>query len=163
MPPSTRRNTFTPLEPHRKRPTAAVGPRPADVESSPAQPLLLLAAVAALAATVVGCRPAPPPLPTPWPEQFHAVVITNLPGGGRRPAAAADRHLLRLAARTRPESSPAVAVACSWASCGPRAPPTCSTPHPAGHAFHCAVGLLPLNWKARRAACLGRDRVDGFD
>ncbi|RLM74418.1 hypothetical protein C2845_PM15G04620 [Panicum miliaceum] len=57
----------------------------------------------ASASPAVGCGPAPPPVPTPWPEQFHAVVITNLTG--ERLAAAADRHLLRLAARAEPTIS----------------------------------------------------------
>nr|CAB3455930.1 unnamed protein product [Digitaria exilis] len=48
------------------------------------RPLLLLSLFLAVAAnaSVAGDDPPPPPSRTPWPEQFHAVVINNLTSSG---------------------------------------------------------------------------------
>ncbi|KAF8677908.1 hypothetical protein HU200_046393 [Digitaria exilis] len=48
-------------------------------------PLLTLLLLATAAAAAVGVGPSPPPATTtPWPEKFHAVVVTNLTGSGGR-------------------------------------------------------------------------------
>ncbi|CAD6220748.1 unnamed protein product [Miscanthus lutarioriparius] len=92
-----------------------------------------------------GGPPAPPspvpPATPPWPEQFHAVVITNLSarGGGLQLIdlyydwpRGRDLNIVRDQLSREPQ-------------------------------WNFAVGLLPPDWKARGTAYLGRDRVDGFD
>jgi hypothetical protein len=50
----------------------------------PLQLLLLLAAVAAANAPPAVAGGPPPPTPTPWPEQYHAVLLTNYTESGGR-------------------------------------------------------------------------------
>ncbi|CAD6226394.1 unnamed protein product [Miscanthus lutarioriparius] len=112
-----------------------------------------------------GGPPAPPspvpPATPPWPEQFHAVVITNLSarGGGLQLIdlyydwpRGRDLNIVRDQLSREPqwnvEWANGTAFLFDAASCA---------------TFQFAVGLLPPDWKARGAAYLGRDRVDGFD
>lgn len=138
--------------------------------------LLLLAHLLATA-TAAGAAPTRddgPPAPSsssprvpattpPWPDQFHAVVVTNLSarGGGLQLIdlyydwpRGRDLNIVRdqLSGERRwswnVEWSNGTAFLFDSASC---------------RTFQFAVGLLPPDWKARGAAYLGRDRVDGFD
>ncbi|XP_008651206.1 uncharacterized protein [Zea mays] len=138
--------------------------------------LLLLAHLLATATAAGAARtrddgpPAPssssprvPATTPPWPDQFHAVVVTNLSarGGGLQLIdlyydwpRGRDLNIVRdqLSGERRwswnVEWSNGTAFLFDSASC---------------RTFQFAVGLLPPDWKARGAAYLGRDRVDGFD
>ncbi|KAL6647322.1 hypothetical protein ACP70R_014759 [Stipagrostis hirtigluma subsp. patula] len=135
-------------------------------------PVLLLAAASAADATVTqpslataagaGDGGPPPPVPTPWPEQFHAVVLSNLTASGGR------LQLIDLyydwphgrnlnVVRDQLSGEPVYNV--EWANGSSylfdAAASSCrSTWHP--------VGILPPDWIAG-AAYLGRDAADGFD
>ncbi|RCV09908.1 hypothetical protein SETIT_2G067800v2 [Setaria italica] len=128
-------------------------------------PLLLPLLAAAASAKIT---PPPPPAPsptTPWPEQFHAVVITNLTSKSGRLQVIDSYYdwprgrsvnVIRdqLSAAGEPplrnvEWANGTSFLFDAASCW---------------TFHFAVGLLPPDWKkARGAAYLGRGRLDGFD
>ncbi|CAN6213394.1 unnamed protein product [Urochloa humidicola] len=141
--------------------------------------LLLLAAAASAKTTAVsitaapapappdasGCGPSAPPLsPTPWPEQFHAALITNLTAAGGRlrqidiyydwpRGRALDIIRDQLSGAGEPplrnvQWVNGTSFLFDAASC---------------RAFHFPVGLLPPDWKARNGTYLGRERADGFD
>lgn len=139
-----------------------MSPPPSSLVVLPLLLPLLLAAVSHATANAAGAG-APPPVPTPWPEQFHAVVFTNLTESGGRLQLidlyydwprGRDLNIVRdqLSGERRwswnVEWSNGTAFLFDSASC---------------RTFQFAVGLLPPDWKARGAAYLGRDRVDGFD
>nr|CAB3455929.1 unnamed protein product [Digitaria exilis] len=129
---------------------------------------LLLATAAAAA---VGGEPSPPPATatTPWPEKFHAVVVTNLTGSGGRlqqidiyydwPRGSALNVI-----RNQLAGDPLRDV--QWVNGTSYLFDAMSC-----RAFHFAVGLLPPDWKKKKAghdggggaAYLGREHVDGFD
>ncbi|XP_012698781.1 uncharacterized protein At4g14100 [Setaria italica] len=104
----------------------------------------------------------PAPVPTPWPEQFHAVIFTNLTESGGRLQLidiyydwpkGRNLNLIHNQLSGDPTYNVEWANGTSYlfdaASCW---------------TFHFAVGLLPPDWmKARGAAYLGRGRLDGFD
>jgi hypothetical protein len=127
-----------------------------------------VAAAAPAAETVAGHHPPPVPATTspPWPEQYHAVVITNQTTRGGRlqqidiyydwPRGRALNVIRDQLGSGEPlrdvEWTNGTSFLFDSASCT---------------TFQYPVGLLPPDWKKARggggAAYLGRDRVDGFD
>ncbi|EAZ03052.1 hypothetical protein OsI_25194 [Oryza sativa Indica Group] len=116
-------------------------------------PLLLLLAAAAAALD--------PPTPTPWPEQFHAVVFTNLTGSGGRLQLidlyydwprGRNLNLIRGQLSGDPtydvEWTNGTSYFFNATSCRTKLFP---------------VGLLPPDWLAAGAVYLGRETVAGFD
>ncbi|RLM87039.1 uncharacterized protein C2845_PM04G04850 [Panicum miliaceum] len=100
----------------------------------------------------------------PWPEQFHAVVVTNLTARGGRLEVidlyydwprGRDLNLVRL---QLPDGGEPPLRNVEWANGTAYMLDAASC-----RTFQFAVGLLPPDWKARGAAYLGRARVDGFD
>ncbi|PUZ68786.1 hypothetical protein GQ55_2G056500 [Panicum hallii var. hallii] len=129
-------------------------------------PLLLLPFLLAAAANASAADAEPPPAAAmaPWPEQFHAVVVTNLTARGGRLEVidlyydwprGRDLNLVRL---QLPDGGEPPLRNVEWANGTAYVfdAASCRT-------FQFAVGLLPPDWKARGAAYLGRARVDGFD
>ncbi|CAL5089018.1 unnamed protein product [Urochloa decumbens] len=130
-------------------------------------PLLLLLPAFLATAAASGTPPATPPM-TPWPEQYHAVLATNLTArGGRLEVFDTyyDWHRGGDLTRVREQlagGDPPAQIIVQWANgtayqfdAGSR---SCRT-------FQFATGgLLPPDWKkAHGAAYLGRARADGFD
>ncbi|CAM0153262.1 unnamed protein product [Urochloa decumbens] len=136
----------------------------------PMWPLLLLlpAFLAATAADASGIPPAAPPM-TPWPERYHAVLVTNLTARGGRLEVfdtyydwARGGDLTRVREQLAGGGDPPARIV-QWANGTAyqidAAASSC-------RAFQFATGgLLPPDWKKARAgaAYLGRARADGFD
>nr|CAB3455931.1 unnamed protein product [Digitaria exilis] len=130
-------------------------------------PLFLLPLLLAAAATNASVADEPPPPMAPWPEQFHALVITNLTSSGGRLQLidlyydwprGRDLNLIRDQLSDSNSGDPPV-MNVEWAN---------GTAYlfDAGSCqiFQFDIGLLPPDWKAHGgAAYLGRRRVDGFD
>ncbi|CAL5078874.1 unnamed protein product [Urochloa decumbens] len=127
-------------------------------------PLLLLPAFLAAASGTI--PPAAPPM-TPWPERYHAVLVTNLTArGGRLEVFDTYYDWARGGDVTRVREQlaggdPPAQIIVQWANGTAyqidAAAASCRT-------FQFATGgLLPPDWKqARGAAYLGRARADGF-
>nr|CAB3452206.1 unnamed protein product [Digitaria exilis] len=130
-------------------------------------PLLLLPLFLAAAAANASVADEPPPPMAPWPEQFHALVITNLTSSGGRLQLidlyydwprGRDLNLIRDQLADSNSGDPPV-MNVEWANGTAYLfdATSCRT-------FQFDIGLLPPNWKAHGgAAYLGRRRVDGFD
>ncbi|KAL6880692.1 hypothetical protein ACP4OV_012257 [Aristida adscensionis] len=125
-------------------------------------PILLLAVAAAhdAAPTAPG-----PPVPTPWPEQFHAVVLTNLTERGGR-LQLIDLYYdwprgrnLNVVRDQLAAAGPLYNV--EWANGSSYLFDVDPSSSSCSSAWH-PVGLLPPDWIAG-AAYLGREAVDGFD
>ncbi|XP_066393628.1 uncharacterized protein At4g14100-like [Miscanthus floridulus] len=107
-----------------------------------------------------------PPVPAtpPWPEQYHAVVITNQTARGGRLQQIdiyydwpRGRGLNVIRDQLDSGGEPLWDVQWANGTSFLFDSASCTT-------FQYPVGLLPPEWKARGgAAYLGRDRVDGFD
>lgn len=124
----------------------------------PPPQLLLLLALAAVAAA--GSARTNPPTPTPWPEQYHAVVLTNhTERGGRLEVVdiyydwprGGSLNILRGQLSGDPHFDILWANGSSF-----------SFDRSACSAASLPVGLLPPDW-IDGAAYVGRDTVDGFD
>jgi hypothetical protein len=129
----------------------------------PLQLLLLLAAVAAANAPPSVAGGPPPPTPTPWPEQYHAVLLTNYTESGGR-LELVDVYYDWPRGRTlnilRAQLSGEPVFDILWANGS-----TYAFDHSASPSCTAAllpVGLLPPDW-VDGAAYVGRDVVDGFD
>uniref|UniRef100_A0A0A9E341 Uncharacterized protein n=1 Tax=Arundo donax TaxID=35708 RepID=A0A0A9E341_ARUDO len=133
-------------------------------------PLLLLATVAVanakitpphIASAADGSASGHTPVPTPWPEQFHAVVFTNLTESGGRLQLIdlyydwpGGRNLNLI--RDQLSGDPLYDV--EWTN-GPSYifdSASCRT-------IRFPVGILPPDWLTAGAVYLGRESVDGFD
>jgi hypothetical protein len=121
---------------------------------------LLLAAVSHATANAAGAG-APPPVPTPWPEQFHAVVFTNLTESGGRLQLIdlyydwpRGRNLNLI--RDQLSSDPLYDVEWTNGTSYFFDSGSCRT-------MRFPVGILPPDWLAAGAVYLGREHVDGFD
>ncbi|XP_062188922.1 uncharacterized protein At4g14100-like [Phragmites australis] len=123
-------------------------------------PSLLLLLPLLLAATTTNAK-VTPPVPTPWPEQFHAVVFTNhTESGGRLQLIdlyydwprGRDLNVLRDQLSVEPlynvEWTNGTSYLFDSASC---------------RTMRFPVGLLPPDWLANGAVYLGREAADGFD
>ncbi|XP_062190349.1 uncharacterized protein At4g14100-like [Phragmites australis] len=133
-------------------------------------PLLLAAAVAStnakitspsVTATVGVGAGGPPPVPTPWPEQFHAVVFTNLTESGGRLQLIdlyydwpGGRNLNLI--RDQLSGDPLYDVEWTNGTSYYFDSASCRT-------VRFPVGLLPPDWLAAGAVYLGREAIDGFD
>lgn len=141
------------------------------MSSSPALLLLLLPLFLATAtATHASPVPVPAAATLPWPEQYHAVVITNLSASGRGGGLqlidlyydwprGRDLNIVRGQLSLSGEPGWTWNVEWSNGTAFLFDAVSCTT-------FQFAVGLLPPDWKTAPsggAAYLGRDRVDGFD
>jgi len=127
--------------------------------------LLLLAAAVPANASAAAAEPPPASAMAPWPEQYHAVVLTNLTARGGRLQVidiyydwprGRDLNLVRL---QLPDAGEPPLRNVEWANGTSYLfdAASCQT-------YHFDVGLLPPDWKkAGDAAYLGRARVDGFD
>ncbi|KAG8080976.1 hypothetical protein GUJ93_ZPchr0007g3715 [Zizania palustris] len=128
--------------------------------------LLLLALLAATplsgaAAAGFGGGGDPPPTPTAWPEQFHAVVFTNLTESGGRLQLIdlyydwpRGRNLNII--RNQLSGNPLYDVEWNNGTSYYFDSASCRT-------VRFPVGLLPPDWLANGAVYLGREKVDGFD
>ncbi|CAN6165426.1 unnamed protein product [Urochloa humidicola] len=131
--------------------------------------LLLLLAAGSFAASNADLTPpfaaaaagAPAPVPTPWPEQFHAVVFTNLTESGGRLQLVdlyydwpRGRNLNLI--RNQLSGDPTFDVEWTNGTSYYFDSASCRT-------MRFPVGLLPPDWLADGAVYLGRERVDGFD
>ncbi|XP_015695344.1 uncharacterized protein At4g14100-like [Oryza brachyantha] len=123
--------------------------------------LLPLLAAAAVASPLAGGAAAPTPIPTPWPDQFHAVVLTNLTESGGRLQlidlyydwpGGRNLNLIRGQLSGDPtydvEWTNGTSFFFDSASCRTKLFP---------------VGLLPPDWLVDGAVYLGRHAVGGFD
>ncbi|WVZ62240.1 hypothetical protein U9M48_012006 [Paspalum notatum var. saurae] len=104
---------------------------------------------------------APPPVPTPWPEQFHAVVFTNLTESGGQLQLIdlyydwpKGRNLNLI--RGQLSDDPLYDVEWTNGTSYYFDSGSCRT-------IRFPVGLLPPDWLAAGAVYLGRQQVDGFD
>jgi hypothetical protein len=134
-------------------------------EMPPPQLLLLPLLVAAVAAansktTWPSSSGGPPPVPTPWPEQFHAVMFTNLTESGGRLQLVdlyydwpGGRNLNLI--RNQLSGDPTYDVEWTNGTSYIFDSASCRT-------IRFPVGLLPPDWLAG-ATYLGRESVDGFD
>ncbi|GJN24784.1 hypothetical protein PR202_gb12547 [Eleusine coracana subsp. coracana] len=126
-------------------------------------PLLLAAAVASAAyarTTLPSTTDVLPRAPTPWPEQFHAVMFTNLTESGGRLQLIdlyydwpRGRNLNLI--RDQLSGDPTYDVEWTNGTSFIFDSATCRT-------IRFPVGLLPPDWLAG-ATYLGRESVDGFD
>ncbi|PUZ68787.1 hypothetical protein GQ55_2G056600 [Panicum hallii var. hallii] len=133
-------------------------------------PLLLLAAGSFAAGNAKATPPsaaaaagagAPAPVPTPWPEQFHAVVFTNLTESGGRLQLIdlyydwpKGRNLNLI--HSQLSGDPTYDVEWTNGTSYYFDSGSCRT-------VRFPVGLLPPDWLADGAVYLGREHVDGFD
>jgi len=129
-------------------------------------PLLLLAAGSFSAANAKSTAPSaaagsPAPVPTPWPEQFHAVVFTNLTESGGRLQLIdlyydwpKGRNLNLI--HNQLYGDPTYDVEWTNGTSYYFDSGSCRT-------MRFPVGLLPPDWLADGAVYLGREHVDGFD
>ena len=127
-------------------------------------PLLLVPFLLAAAAHASAAEP-PAAAMAPWPEQYHALVVSNLTARGGRLQVidiyydwprGRDLNLVRL---QLPDAGEPPLRNVEWANGTSYLfdAASCQT-------YHFDVGLLPPDWKkAGDAAYLGRARVDGFD
>ncbi|XP_015694543.2 uncharacterized protein At4g14100-like [Oryza brachyantha] len=108
--------------------------------------------------------PAPSPSPTPWPEQFHAVLFTNMTGsgGGGGLLQMTDLYYdwpggrnLNLVTRQL-SGDPIYDVEWTNGTSYYFNSTSCRT-------MLFPVGILPPDWLAAGAVYLGRDTVDGFN
>lgn len=131
----------------------------------PMPPLLLLLVLLfplLLADAAAAAKITPPPgADAPWPEQYHAVIITNLTAHGgrlRQIDIYYDWPHGRALNIVRDQLSGEPSRDVQWTNGTEfyfdRA--SCTT-------SQFLVGLLPPDWKRTTGAYLGRDRVDGFD
>jgi len=128
--------------------------------------LLLLAAGSFSAANAKSTAPSaaagsPAPVPTPWPEQFHAVVFTNLTESGGRLQLIdlyydwpKGRNLNLI--QNQLSGDPTYDVEWTNGTSYYFDSGSCRT-------MRFPVGLLPPDWLADGAVYLGREHVDGFD
>lgn len=128
--------------------------------------LLLLAAGSFSAANAKSTAPSaaagsPAPVPTPWPEQFHAVVFTNLTESGGRLQLIdlyydwpKGRNLNLI--HNQLSGDPTYDVEWTNGTSYYFDSGSCRT-------MRFPVGLLPPDWLADGAVYLGREHVDGFD
>ncbi|XP_062188148.1 uncharacterized protein At4g14100-like [Phragmites australis] len=131
-------------------------------------PLILLAAASAANDKVTPRPPfsaadagVPPQVPTPWPEQFHAVVFTNLTESGSRLQMIdlyydwpGGRNLNLI--RDQLSGDPLYDVEWTNGTSYIFNSTSCRT-------ILFPVGILPPDWLAAGAVYLGRESVDGFD
>jgi len=128
--------------------------------------LLLLAAAVPANASAAAAEPPPASAMAPWPEQYHAVVLTNLTARGGRLQVidiyydwprGRDLNLVRL---QLPGAGEPPLRNVEWANGTSYLfdAASCQT-------YTFTVGLLPPDWKKAGggAAYLSRARVDGFD
>ncbi|CAD6226392.1 unnamed protein product [Miscanthus lutarioriparius] len=142
-----------------------MSPPPPSLVVLPLLLLLLFAAVSPAAAnataTAAAGAGASPPVPTPWPEQFHALMFTNLTASGGRLElidlyydwpGGRNLNLIRDQLSGDPlydvEWTNGTSYFFDSGSC---------------HSTLFPVGLLPPDWLAAGAVYLGREHVDGFD
>ncbi|NP_001143658.1 uncharacterized protein LOC100276381 precursor [Zea mays] len=137
-----------------------MSPPPSSLVVLPLLLPLLLAAVSHATANAAGAG-APPPVPTPWPEQFHAVVFTNLTESGGRLQLIdlyydwpRGRNLNLI--RDQLSSDPLYDVEWTNGTSYFFDSGSCRT-------MRFPVGILPPDWLAAGAVYLGREHVDGFD
>ncbi|KQK20500.1 uncharacterized protein At4g14100 [Brachypodium distachyon] len=123
-------------------------------------PLLAITAGAALSNPAATTTEAPPPVPTPWPEQFHAVMFTNLTESGGRLQLIdlyydwpRGRNLNLI--RSQLSGDPKYDVEWTNGTSYIFDSASCRT-------IKFAVGILPPDW-LRGAVYLGRETTDGFD
>jgi len=128
--------------------------------------LLLLAAGSFSAANAKSTAPSaaagsPAPVPTPWPEQFHAVVFTNLTESGGRLQLIdlyydwpKGRNLNLI--HNQLSGDPTYDVEWTNGTSYYFDSGSCRT-------MRFPVGILPPDWLADGAVYLGREHVDGFD
>jgi len=128
--------------------------------------LLLLAAGSFSAANAKSTAPSaaagsPAPVPTPWPEQFHAVVFTNLTENGGRLQLIdlyydwpKGRNLNLI--HNQLSGDPTYDVEWTNGTSYYFDSGSCRT-------MRFPVGILPPDWLADGAVYLGREHVDGFD
>jgi hypothetical protein len=123
--------------------------------------LPLLLAAASAKTTPASDSGGPPPTPTPWPEQYHAVVLTNHTERGGR-LELVDIYYDWPRGRTlnvlRDQLSGEPLNDILWANGS-----TYAFNHSSCSAALLPVGLLPPVWWIDGAAYVGRDTVDGFD
>ncbi|KAF0908863.1 hypothetical protein E2562_028744 [Oryza meyeriana var. granulata] len=127
----------------------------------PLPPPLLLLPLLLAAAAASDSGGAPPPTPTPWPEQFHAVIITNLTESGGRLQLIdlyydwpRGRNLNLI--RGQLSGDPTYDVEWTNGTSYIFDSTSCRT-------LRFPVGLLPPDWLVDGAVYLGRHAVDGFD
>ncbi|CAL5008274.1 unnamed protein product [Urochloa decumbens] len=121
-------------------------------------PLLLLSFL--LAGTAAASPSPPPPVPPRWPEQYHAVLVTNQTDRGgrlRQIGIYYDWPRGRALNYVRDQLSDDPVVDVQWANGTSFLfdRESCET-------VQYATGLQPPDW-ASRAAYLGRELVDGFE
>ncbi|TVU41269.1 hypothetical protein EJB05_14772, partial [Eragrostis curvula] len=135
--------------------------------SSPQQQLLLLPLLLLAAITAANAKTTPPSVagvaptaPTPWPEQFHAVMFTNLTESGGRLQLIdlyydwpGGRNLNLI--RNQLTGDPLYDVEWTNGTSYIFDSATCRT-------IRFPVGILPPHWLAG-ATYLGRESIDGFD
>ncbi|KAL6647550.1 hypothetical protein ACP70R_014987 [Stipagrostis hirtigluma subsp. patula] len=131
-------------------------------------PLLLRLSAAVSAANAAATLPSvgtgtggPAPVPTPWPEQFHAVMFTNLTESGGRLQLIdlyydwpGGRNLNLI--RDQLTGDPLYDVEWTNGTSYIFDSSSCRT-------IRFPVGILPPDWLAAGAVYLGRESVDGFD
>ncbi|CAO2205911.1 unnamed protein product [Urochloa humidicola] len=123
-------------------------------------PLLLLFLLRAGTAAAASPPPSPPPTPPTWPEQYYAMLVTNLTDRGgllRQIEIYYDWPRGRALNYVRDQLSddPLVDVQYTNGTSFLFDRESCET-------FQYAIGLLPPDWPSR-ADYLGREAVDGFD
>ncbi|GJN10020.1 hypothetical protein PR202_ga28079 [Eleusine coracana subsp. coracana] len=130
----------------------------------PMDQLLLLPLFLVLAANNVAAGVGPRPVPMPWPEQFHAVLLTNFSASGGRLELidvyydwprGRSLNVVRGQLSGEPVYNVEWVNGSSYLFDNSASSSSCTaTWHP--------VGVLPPNW-IDTAAYLGRETVDGFD
>ncbi|KAJ1288104.1 hypothetical protein BS78_02G064300 [Paspalum vaginatum] len=112
-------------------------------------------------ATAAAGAGTPPPVPTPWPEQFHAVVFTNLTESSGQLQLIdlyydwpEGRNLNLIHGQL--SDDPLYDVEWTNGTSYYFDSGSCRT-------IRFPVGLLPPDWLAAGAVYLGREQVDGFD
>jgi hypothetical protein len=124
-----------------------------------APPSLILLLLLPLLAMAADSRAGAPPVPTPWPEQFHAVMFTNLTDSGRLQVIdlyydwPGGRNLNLI--RNQLSGDPKYDVEWTNGTSYIFDSASCRT-------IRFPVGILPPNW-LHGAVYLGRETTDGFD